>query len=534
MPNFPALLTSADLWPGQAILNGRRWAGHQLLLAWARACGSNPMALAAAHPQQLNTLLPQLREQNFSGDLHGLSLIDPSAFCRWGGLFIPDPSIGRWGQWRAPLGSAAFSLIGQIHTLSTSAVLEQLQELVSEPLEPWDALVCSSSAGRAVVEALMADREEQLVRRCGGNLGKLRSHRPQLPVIPLPIQARDLAAGLPQRGQARQQLGLAEQEAVVLWLGRLSFLTKADPWPSYLVLERVAAQLQRPLTLVECGPDDSSAQAQQLEKLRALCPHLRFLRLGGDQPVPELVKAQALAAADLALSLVDNPQETFGLSVAEAMAAALPVVASDWDGYRDLIRPGVDGFLVPSRWAASAAVASQALGWQQRTGLQPFQAIAGALGQLVQLDLEAAEVHLLTLLRDPGLARAMGRAAQIRAQSSFDAPGVMARYGELFSELNGRRAAAPLEARQPSGLALALDPVSCFSGFASPHTWTAQAQSEATDLAGLPTELKQARQAIWQLLQQSVPPDTLPLLHQDLARKHQCPASASGNASAIS
>ena len=35
-----------------------------------------------------------------------------------------------------------------------------------------------------------------------------------------------------------------------------------------------------------------------------------------------LDSAQALAAADLALSLVDNPQETFGLSVAEAMAAA--------------------------------------------------------------------------------------------------------------------------------------------------------------------------------------------------------------------
>ncbi|NBV59359.1 MAG: hypothetical protein EBR68_06230, partial [Synechococcaceae bacterium WB4_2_0811] len=109
MPNFPALLTSADVWPGQAILNGRRWASHQLLLAWARACGSGPMALAAANPQQLQALLPQLREQNFSGDLHGLSLIDPQAFCGWGGLFIPDPSIGRWAQWRAPLGASAFS-----------------------------------------------------------------------------------------------------------------------------------------------------------------------------------------------------------------------------------------------------------------------------------------------------------------------------------------------------------------------------------------------------------------------------------------
>ena len=51
---------------------------------------------------------------------------------------------------------------------------------------------------------------------------------------------------------------------------------------------------------------------------------MRFLRLGGDEPVSEELKRQALTAADLAISLVDNPQETFGLAVAEAMAAGLP------------------------------------------------------------------------------------------------------------------------------------------------------------------------------------------------------------------
>ena len=131
------------------------------------------------------------------------------------------------------------------------------------------------------------------------------------------------------------------------------------------------------------------------------------------------------------------------------------------------------------------------------------------------------------------LARAMGRAAQIRAQSCFDAPVVMARYSELFTELIDRRAAAPLEARQASALAVALDPVNCFAGFASPKGWSAPAQTETPAFEELPAALKQARQPIWQLLEQSVAADMLPLLHQDLALKHQCPASQSGNASAI-
>ena len=52
------------------------------------------------------------------------------------------------------------------------------------------------------------------------------------------------------------------------------------------------------------------------------------------------------AAADIFLSLVDNPQETFGLAPVEAMAAGVPVVVSDWDGYRYTVSDGVEGFRI--------------------------------------------------------------------------------------------------------------------------------------------------------------------------------------------
>src|SRR6202012_4988597 len=53
------------------------------------------------------------------------------------------------------------------------------------------------------------------------------------------------------------------------------------------------------------------------------------------------------AGADVFVSLVDNIQETFGITPVEAMAAGLPVVVSDWDGYRCTVRDGEDGFLIP-------------------------------------------------------------------------------------------------------------------------------------------------------------------------------------------
>ena len=82
------------------------------------------------------------------------------------------------------------------------------------------------------------------------------------------------------------------------------------------VADVVARQLGRPLVFIECGPDDKPSPHKSFEKLRRLCPSVRFIRLGGEEPVSEALKQQALTAADLAISLVDNPQETFGLAVA--------------------------------------------------------------------------------------------------------------------------------------------------------------------------------------------------------------------------
>ena len=136
---------------------------------------------------------------------------------------------------------------------------------------------------------------------------------------------------------------------------------------------------------------------------------MHFKRLGGAEPVSEELKRQALSAADVALSLVDNTQETFGLAIAEAMAAGLPVIASNWNGYRDLVRHGVDGYLVPSRWASTAPAVSARLGWQQFSGIESFPAVAGALAQLVQLDAVAAEKALFSLLGSPSLLQRMGK-----------------------------------------------------------------------------------------------------------------------------
>ncbi|AII42079.1 hypothetical protein KR100_01485 [Synechococcus sp. KORDI-100] len=515
---LPALIVSADFLPGGGVLNGRRWAGQQLLRAWARLAGSDPLTLLMGDPGQDSAAFQSfVREAGHCGCFKALPLSDPRPLAAVGALFLSDTSIGRWAQWRRPASSAAFSLIGQIHTISTPAAIEQIEDLVSQPLESWDAVFCSSTAGRNVVTRLMEDREDQILGRCVGNRQVLQSRRPQLPVVPLALPAAEIARSLPDRQMARQQLGLSSNEAVVLWLGRLSMLTKSDPWPAYRILQRAAECLQRSITLIECGPDDTEAQGEHFSELRSLCPQVRFVRLGGAQPVSEQVKRTAMSASDLALFLVDNLQETFGLAVAESMAAGLPVVASDWDGFRDLVRPGVDGFLVPTRFASTAIHASVPLAWQQRIGLTEFPAVAGAFAQLVQIDLAAACDAVLTLLSNPGLRLAMGRAAQRRAIRCFDAEVVGRQYLDYFAELAQRRAHAPQAAHIPQPSPMSLDPIRAFAGYPS-----------SAPLSGFTAEplqplVQAGRGFLWGLIQQAMDQHHWPALQQDLSNKHGFP-----------
>jgi phosphatidylinositol alpha-mannosyltransferase len=72
--------------------------------------------------------------------------------------------------------------------------------------------------------------------------------------------------------------------------------------------------------------------------------------------VDDARKAQALADADV-LAAPSLGGESFGMVLTEAFAGGTPVVASDIAGYRDVVRDGVDGLLVPRGDATALAAA---------------------------------------------------------------------------------------------------------------------------------------------------------------------------------
>jgi phosphatidyl-myo-inositol alpha-mannosyltransferase len=94
------------------------------------------------------------------------------------------------------------------------------------------------------------------------------------------------------------------------------------------------------LWVVGDGPDSRRIRRLVPDRLRR---HVRFF---GFVPRHALVRFYAEADVFCAPSL---GQESFGMVLLEAMAAGLPVVASDIDGYRDVLTHGREGLLLPPR-----------------------------------------------------------------------------------------------------------------------------------------------------------------------------------------
>jgi hypothetical protein len=183
------------------------------------------------------------------------------------------------------------------------------------------------------------------------------------------------------------------------------------------------------------NPDD---RRHYEEAAAAHAPNVDVRFVDGNDPA----RVGALwAASDIFLSLVDNIQETFGLTPLEAMAAGKPIVASDWDGYRFTIRDGEEGFLVPTLFGPAGGLGA-AMSVRHVMEAQSYQAYVGAFAQHTAVHIPTAAAALRRLIDDPELRRRMGEAGRARVRQAFDWKVVARQYNALCDDLAERRRSA--------------------------------------------------------------------------------------------
>ncbi|MFM7086307.1 MAG: glycosyltransferase family 4 protein [Cyanobium sp.] len=348
-----------------------------------------------------------------------------------GVVFHSGPDLAREAHHRSLFGDRSWSLCGLTHTTCTAGVMDAITSFLTAPVQPWDALICTSQAVRAQVEQLLAAQEEWLRQR----LGITRVTLPQLPVLPLGLHCEDFQTTAADRDAARRQLGVSDDTLVVLFIGRLSFHAKAHPLALYQALQRAAEAAGVPVHLVECGwHANEPILAAYAQAARIACPSVAVTTLDG---LDAAQRRQAWAGADVFCSLVDNIQETFGITPVEAMASGLPVVVSDWDGYRDTVRDGLDGFRIPT--CMPHAGLGGDLAARHALGQDNYDQYIANTCAFVAVDVEATAAAFTRLFRSPELRRSLGEAGRQRAREQFDWRALLPRYQELWRELNAIR-----------------------------------------------------------------------------------------------
>ncbi|OXE37180.1 MAG: hypothetical protein CGW95_03145, partial [Phenylobacterium zucineum] len=352
-----------------------------------------------------------------------------------GNLFIPGPNIASEAWLRRPWGGQAFGICGITHTTATHRVMDTLADMVTAPLEAWDTLICTSNAVRHSVEVELEAVRQDLERR----LGTTRFSKPRLETIPLGVNVDDFQTHPAHRAAWRTKLGIPDDAIVALFLGRFSAAAKMNPALMAMALEAAAKETGKEVHWI-CAGWSSNDQATEYHhaNTRVFCPTVHYHAVDG-RPVEN--RFSIWSAADLFISLSENVQETFGLTPVEAMAAGLPCVVTDWDGYRDTVRHGLDGFRVPTYTPRSGLGRDLAFAFTHEW--IGYDAYLAAAAQMTAVDIPAATRALVALINNPDLRRTMGASGARQARDVFDWAAIIPRYQALWGEMDAMRLAGP-------------------------------------------------------------------------------------------
>tara|TARA_B100001540_G_scaffold143315_1_gene127188 strand:- start:16576 stop:18273 length:1698 start_codon:yes stop_codon:yes gene_type:complete len=350
---------------------------------------------------------------------------------RFGGIFRPDPVICELAYHRGYHGHDSYSIVGITHTTASHEIMGCIKDTLVAPLMPWDAIICTSEAVKSTVSTIMDDYYDFLSFKIGAS----RKPEFQLPVIPLGINIDDFKIEADKKS-IRESFGIDDDDIVILFVGRLSFHAKAHNIPMFLALENISKNMKESnIHFIMTGwfPNDDVKEMYNLDA-KLYCPSINIIFLDGRD---QSTKFKAFNASDIFFSLTDNIQETFGLTPLEGMAAGLPVVVSDWNGYKDTVRDGIDGFRIPT--TSYPEDLSTALAYRYDIGLDSYDRYCGYHSQFTSVNIVKAIEKLRLLIEDKELRTKFGLNAKKYAKEKFNWSSILRSYTNLKNDLQNIR-----------------------------------------------------------------------------------------------
>ncbi len=208
---------------------------------------------------------------------------------------------------RLRTGVSAYSLCGVTHTTANQATMDEISGPLREPVMPWDALGCTSTA---VVETIRRIHEAETVYLRQRHGDAARVGEPQLPVIPRGVHCADFEFSDARRVRGRKALDIEPDEVADLFVGRLVTMPRF-PHAIYRGLQ-LAAERNGYRDTVRDGVDGFRIYSDLNARRRAAST--------------ESASQNRLSSASKSLSTNLDPFEVFGHYPTQQITAATPVI----------------------------------------------------------------------------------------------------------------------------------------------------------------------------------------------------------------
>ncbi|MFH1762072.1 MAG: glycosyltransferase family 4 protein [bacterium] len=333
--------------------------------------------------------------------------------------------LGGWGYFLAGLAylrtkyaKNIWPITSVIHSLNAHDVVYHAYKVMFAPIQHFDSIICTSRSGKIVMENIFAHVKEKFN-------GAKEEYQGRLDNIPLGISNKFFQ--LPDRLEARKALNIPENQVVLLVLGRLSPSIKMDLFPFlHIFRNKILNSCDFPVSLILAG----SGTRSDIDLLNNIIKELELQEICQIKPNFEnQTKHLLLAASDISISVTDNLQETFGISIIESLGTGLPAVVSDFNGYKDLIDHGRDGFLIPTLWGDKYPMSG--LGELMEMHIEQL-----LIAQSVSVDMFYLAERIKELVNNTELRKKMGTSGQIKVKQRYEWSKIIREYELLWDTLH--------------------------------------------------------------------------------------------------
>lgn len=396
---------------------------------------------------------------------------DISAFDHAPVLRIADGAAAPLAWRRRTTGQRRYSIVTEINALGAASVHRNMMEFSTAPVQAWDAMLFPSPSIMTVAEDRINETMSYLASRfnCEPNMPAQRVVIPPGMNVDALNETEDTRMF---REGVRRRLGIGNDDMCVLVTGHFAFYERMHPTPLMLALESAARRTGIRIHLLMAGWFDTARIERAYRDLgRDFAPAINVIFLDGRD---DEIRSGVWFAGDVYAAFHDSTAHGVDMELLEAMAAGLPIVASDWGANRDFVENTKHGYLIPTYLPLPQSGGDLSLA-PEREILQGHDErsdtfLSGTVAQMTAIDIRGAADAFEALARDPQRRKEMGAAARKQIVATCDWSVVIRRHQDLWAELRKLRADSD-EIAQPDADATVIphldDPFTVFQPFAS-------------------------------------------------------------------